>query len=535
MEKIRLYQNRGMFPTLQEYLLSCCRRHTNNQYCLYDNNGVVSFHTYGELWTSMMSAGTFLSGQKLRRRHVALLGETSFEWNAAYLGCLIYGIVVIPLDRTLPKEKILSQFLFAEGDALVFDPGYKDVADYIASEATEIRCYALRPGTDGQETDLLPLCLEEVDAPKPQAKEGMAEIVFTSGTMGREKAVMLSYDNLLSTVMFCIRVIDPPSDGLLLSFLPNHHTYEQTVNILTPLYFGTSIGINDSTVHFMRNMRLFHPTHVLFVPSILNSIRKEAVSRICKLEVKDPSEFLQDSSSRKMLMDWANDTLGGRLTTVICGGACLQLELAAFFEQMGIRVIQGYGMTECSPLVSCNSQMDTWKLGRVSPYCEVSIRNGEICVRGRNVMMGYYRDPELTEKVLVDGWFHTGDAGKVDEYNCLSFEGRMDRMLVLSNGENVNPEELEEALKAKNEIEDCMVFSDHGLLTVDVVPEETLRKMENREMVRAKVHCVIWEANQELPYHKRIKRIYIRRTPFEKTSTYKTVKGRNGQYGEEDE
>ncbi len=510
MEKVRLYENRETFRTLQEYIVACCLRHAEKPCCLNACDGTIHSRTYGELQIALQSAGRFMAGLELPHRHVAILGNTDFEWMACYLGALLYGIVIIPLDKSQPEEQILSQLRFVDADLLLFDPEYSGVADAaqrcgicavclkqiedspfpsISLSETEGEAYALPDGTDG--TDV-------------------AEIVFTSGTTGVQKAVMLTGENILYTVLFCIRLMNPEQGATIFSIFPNHHTYELVVGILAPLYFGMGIGVSDSMVHFRRNLLLYRPSYLLAVPALMSAIRREVLRQYRLRYGEVPDEDSLPDSHRKMLAEQLRHALGGRLTTLICGGAFLPADLEAFFEQLGIRVVQGYGITECSPVVSCNTDRDTWRLGVVNPWSQVQIQNGEICVRGKNVMWGYYKNPELTKKALRDGWFHTGDAGMMDAYGCLSLTGRIDRLIVRDNGENVSPEEIEGWLKNREEIENCRVYEDGHFLAAEIIPASRWKNDRNLEEIRACLSQVIRDMNSRMPKKKWVERFTIR-------------------------
>ena len=517
-----------MFSGLQDYILTCCKRNGDRDYCLYKPDaGEVAVRTYRELLEALQSVGTFLSRLNLAHCHVALLGETGFEWIAAYLGSLVYGLTVIPLGRSMTKEMTLERLVFTDADVLLFDSKYADVADYVLAKIPGILCFQLNFG-EGKHK-ILSMSIEKLDVPISRNEKEPAEIVFTSGTTGGQKAVILSCENVFYTVMYCIRLVNPSKDGLVLSVLPNNHTFELAVNILAPLYFGMSIGINDSIIHFKRNIRLFCPTHMLVVPAILNAIRKETLYSVGYREDMGSHGLDSDPKKKGKMICELQALLGGRLTTLICGGAYLSDTVAEFFETAGFRVIQGYGITECAPVVSCNSELDSWKLGRISPYCEVQVSDGEICVRGHNVMLGYYKDPEQTQKAFAGGWFHTGDEGRVDEYRCLELIGRRDRMLVMSNGENVNPEEIEGELNNQSEIEECVVSVEGGFLKADIYPGDQVRSLKDPDEMRKRLSRVVFEVNRVLPIYKRIERFDIHIKPFERTLTRKVVRTDSGK------
>jgi long-chain acyl-CoA synthetase len=224
---------------------------------------------------------------------------------------------------------------------------------------------------------------------------------------------------------------------------------------------------------------------------------------------------------RRKLFSDIIDELGGELKSLICGGAFLSDELMDFYDSIGINIIQGYGITECSPIVSCNTDRKTRKLGEVGPYCAVKCVNGEICVSGDNVMMGYYKNPDETQKVIVDGWFHTGDLGNVDKRNCLSLSGRIKNLIINSNGENISSEEIENHLAFIDLIANAVVYGEDDLIAVEIYPNHNYIEANGIIDVEVELHRVIDEVNKKLPRKMHIERIHIRKEPFDMTTTMK--------------
>ena len=516
MKNSMLYSDRGSWNTLQQYIFDCCSAHADLNCCIRSVDGRPVFRTYRELLHSLQVIGTYLASADAPGKHAALLGRTSYDWIASYLGALCYGITAVPLDRALPKQGILDQFVFADADILIYDEQYEETAQYIAEKTGCAHLICIN-GTSRHPVTAERLEQEgRVITPPAETPERMAEIVFTSGTTGKQKGVMLSYGNILYTVMLGIRLIQIQSPATVLSIMPNNHTYELTVGILTPLYFGATRAVMSNQIHFRKELTVFRPAIILTVPAMMSMLQKE---------------ILQETERRqeKTAADIVSTICGGRLKTLICGGAFLPGKLKRFFESLGIAVIEGYGITECSPIVSCNSDRASRRLGVISPYCEVKCIDGEICVRGKNVMLGYYKNPEATQRAMADGWFHTGDLGDVDEQNCLSLTGRIDRLIINSNGENISPEEIENRLSSIELISGCVVYSEDDLIAAEIHPNYELA--EQRQITG--LDKILWnevqDVNASMPRKMRVERIHFREKPFEMTTSMKIKKNGKGE------
>ena len=496
--------------SLREYILDCCEKHGSLLCCTEIRRDQQYTYTYAELLHALRLIGSYLSSLNTTHHHTALLGRTSFEWIAAYLGALCYGTVVIPLNANASSEDLLQQFLHTDADILLYDAAEETTAKLIAEE-TGCSLFCLN-SPSGQAASFSSLRAKGEILPMPPASPSrVAEILFTSGTTGKQKAVMLTDDNILCSVLFGIESFSISPSSVAVSVLPNHHAYELAVGILIPLHFGVTIAAMDRMIHFVRNLAVFRPEVILAVPALLETLRKE----ILRVQAGGAEDTLQ--------------LLGGNLKMLVCGGASLRDELAAFFRNLGIPVLQGYGLTECGPIVSCDSSRRQHKLGRVSPFCQVICADGELLVRGRNVMAGYYRDPEETARVIRDGWFHTGDLGSVDPDGYLSLSGRLKNLIILSNGENVSPEEIEDLLSGEAVIAGCRVFGEDDLIAAEICPDPSRIPQPGSSDPKEAVWAAIRRVNQSLPKYKQIERIHLRQDPFPMTSTRKII--RNNQQG----
>lgn len=529
------YEDRDEFSTVHDLIDRGYKKYPDKIYCRYLLNGIERTKTYSEMYQYAVSTGIFLSGLVTSSRHIALLGNSSFEWFTSYYGLLYSGIVAVPIDKQLSREELLRQINFADVEILLYGGEYTDIAKYIVENSECCRlsfCFDKTESDDIYLYDVLPPYLDSdchIAAPDPSS---IAEIIFTSGTTGIGKGVMLSHGNIVSSVKFGIRIVNPTPDDVLLSIMPNNHSYELTVGIISPIYFGVSIAINDNMRRLIKNFSLFKPTIMLVVPALLKMIQKEIFSSAKKqkklllfhsaVSVSRFFHIFGIDLSRKMFKD-VYSTLGGSLKTIICGGSFLSGDLIEFYKDIGINVIQGYGITECSPIVSAFNERYAKKgsVGKVGPYCKVKCVDGEICVSGSNVMLGYYKNPELTADIIRDGWFYTGDLGYVDKNGFIKLTGRKKNLIILSNGENVSPEELEDHLINLAIVDSVAVYEENDKIAVEIFPSESYISDNNITDIAGVIRESVYKVNSSLPPYKHMQIIKVRSVQFERTTTLK--------------
>ncbi len=487
------------------------------------------------MYQAATAIGRNISENLQGKPHAALIGNSSFEWYSSYLGLMYYGIVAIPLDRQLSKEALLVQLDFADADVLLYDDLYDDVAEYIKANT---KCCKRFINFDKKGDDEYFWDIVNADRQTPDEKniridpKQLAEIVFTSGTTGTSKGVMLSHENLATNVMFGTSLVTMNPGGTVLSVMPNNHTYELTAGIMIPVYFGMSIAINENIGHLIANFKIYKPDMILVVPLLLKIFRKEILAKIKKqnktaafhfgIKLNKFLKIFHADISHKLFKE-IHDFFGGNLKSIVCGASFLKEEIKTFFNDIGIYIIEGYGLTETSPIISGNSDRFTKKgtVGKVGPMCKVKSVDGELYVTGQNVMLGYYKNPELTAQVMEDGWLKTGDLGFVDEENFITLTGRKKNLIILSNGENVSPEELENLLEDIDIIDSCVVYEKDDQIAVEVFPKENYIKENNIADPYDAVCVEIYKLNTKLPVYKQIQSIKLRSEPFEKTTTMK--------------
>lgn len=510
--------------------------------------------TYKEFQYDTYYLGTALLQLGINKNHIAVIGENSYKWLTVYLTVLKSDSVLVPIDRELPEKDIINILKSSDSEVLFYAGKYEKYIEEFKKELPNIKYFI---GFDRNENLENVLSYKKImDLGKERYEAGdksyasiehkdtniLKLLVYTSGTTGDPKGVMLTEHNLVSCVYYGLQVAEIKTKCL--SVLPYHHTYEAVAGILVALHKHATICINDSLKNVLKNLQLYKPDYIYLVPAFTEVFYKN-IWGTAKKEGKEAGlKFLIKLSNvlRKMGIDLRgklfksiHSAFGGNLKEIICGGAPIRPEIGKFFNDIGVMLLNGYGITECSPLVSVNRPKfnDSSTVGVILPCCEVKIENpndegdGEIWVKGDIVMMGYYKDKERTDKVLKDGWFNTEDYGKVNEKGQLVINGRKKNVIVLTNGKNVYPEEIENYILRIPYVEETIVKSvknDIGqevALCAEVYLNSDKVKELEIENVEEQLKKDISKETKELASYKHITKIEIRKTEFIKTTTKK--------------
>lgn len=510
--------------------------------------------TYKEFQYDTYYLGTALLQLGMNKNHIAVIGENSYKWLTVYLTVLKSDSVLVPIDRELPEKDIINILKSSDSEVLFYAGKYEKYIEEFKKELPNIKYFI---GFDRNENLENVLSYKKImDLGKERYEAGdksyasiehkdtniLKLLVYTSGTTGDPKGVMLTEHNLVSCVYYGLQVAEIKTKCL--SVLPYHHTYEAVAGILVALHKHATICINDSLKNVLKNLQLYKPDYIYLVPAFTEVFYKN-IWGTAKKEGKEAGlKFLIKLSNvlRKMEIDLRgklfksiHSAFGGNLKEIICGGAPIRPEIGKFFNDIGVMLLNGYGITECSPLVSVNRPKfnDSSTVGVILPCCEVKIENpndegdGEIWVKGDIVMMGYYKDKERTDKVLKDGWFNTEDYGKVNEKGQLVINGRKKNVIVLTNGKNVYPEEIENYILRIPYVEETIVKSvknDIGqevALCAEVYLNSDKVKELEIENVEEQLKKDISKETKELASYKHITKIEIRKTEFIKTTTKK--------------
>ena len=457
--------------------------------------------------------------EKYHAQHIAILGPGNAAWISSFFSVISAGRVIVPLHDGMRVQELKECIQQADCGILLYDSSRTETAVNISKEIRGLQVIEIH--------DFLRTIREAKETSLPELKpDAVAAMYFTSGTTGKPRCVMLTHRNMGSQISAVTEVLSLSEKDVGLSLLPLSHTFEMMTCIATALHCGGTLYINESIRTVKKNLYEKHPTVLVAVPLVLQTLRKEILNTAKKqgeleklLRAMSVNEKLQrfglDLSSR--LFKEVRKPLGGALRTVICGGASLDPEIIHFFKVLGIEVLLGYGITECSPVVSVNrpGKVVIGSVGPCLPCCEVSIIDREICVRGESVSPGYYKDPDATAENFYGGWFHTGDLGRIDRKGNLFFEGRIKNLIILSNGENVSPEELEEKLYQAEGVLDAIVYEKDGKITAELFAD--------REIIPdvSAARKIVSRINHSNAAFKQIADVVLRDKGFEKTVSNK--------------
>lgn len=543
------------------------------------SNECVVEKTYKEIKTEVEALSTSLLNLGLENKKVAIIGNNRYEWCTSYFAVTTGNMVIVPLDKALPEGEIENLINISKAEAVIFEDKYSKIFDKIkSSNNSDVKIFI---NMDlGKETDGILSFSELVEQGKKLIEGGderyskitidnekMSILLFTSGTTSKPKGVMLSQKNICSDVEGIAKIVKMYPDDVLLSFLPLHHTFECTITFIYGFYCGVTVAFCDGLKYIGKNLVEYKVSVIVAVPLVLesiykkieNGIEKQGKTKLVKTMGKI-SNFLYKVlhiDIRRKLFKSVIDQLGGKVRIMYFGAAAMNKEVIDGYNTFGIATIQGYGLTETSPVLAAETdkQRRPGSVGR-NPYNiqlkivdedgkdigiaiggnEVEMKTdepnkiGEIVAKGPNVMMGYYENEEETNKVLKDGWFYTGDLGYFDKDGFLYITGRKKEVIVLKNGENVYPSDIEFLVNRLPYVKESILFPRENskkeiALGVKVVYDEELMQERFGDKTNKEYEKLIWddikEINQTLPVFKRIKELIITTEPLEKTTTQK--------------
>lgn len=512
--------------------------------------------TYSEFKTQVDALGSALCELGYDDTHIAIIGVNSFEWVRSYFAALNLKGAVVPVDKDLTPDE--TEYIINTSEAKVVFHSGKAVAKKLNELEPKLQSVELFICFDEPEDkdekhifvgDLMKRgyeLLEQGDKSFTSIdpnNETLKELLFTSGTTGKSKGVMLNAGALTFNITRAQQLMY--ITDTCVSILPYHHCYESTTGILTMFHRGMTICINESLRTVLPNLKFYKPTEVQLVPlfvekmyrGIWDKAEDSGKAKMLRKLIKISNNLLKAGiDMRKVFFKSITDNFGGRLKAIICGGAPLKPDMVEFFDSIGITLINGYGITECGPLISINrpEYHDFTSVGQLMPGMEMKIDNpneageGEICVKGPNVMMGYYKNEEATANAIRDGWFHTGDVGYINEKNFVFITGRSKNIIILKNGKNVYPEEIEEKLSVECElIAEVVVKAMKGnndedrLLGAEIYPDFERAKKLGIEDIEAEIKKAVSAYNDKEPSYKIIKKLVFRTEEFEKTTSKK--------------
>ena len=516
--------------------------------------------THEEFRDDVKALGTKLVEMGLKDKRVAVISENRYEWGVVYLAVVTGTGVIVPLDKSLPENEIESLINRSEVEAIFYSEKYDDIMDKIKYEKnTKVKYFIsmdLEKEKNGvySEHELIKQGKELLEAGNRDfldAKidaEKMAIMLFTSGTTAMSKAVMLSHKNICANIMDITSVLRIYDTDRFLSFLPLHHTFECTTGFLYPLSRGSSIAFCEGIRHIADNLKEYKASVMVSVPILFEAMYKKVMKTIEKKgKLKTVQKGIKISQFllkfgidiRKKLFKEIHDTLGGNIRVFVAGGAALDPEAEKGFNELGFTLYQGYGLTESSPVIATEDDkyQRLGSIGKAFPSLDVKIEDpneegiGELLVKGPSVMLGYYNNEEATKEAITeDGWLHTGDLAKIDKDGFIFISGRKKFVIVLKNGKNIYPEEIEALIGKIEGVKESFVYGkpeddgDYKICAKIVYDEELVEEIygtKDPEELKEKIWQEVKKVNKTMPAYKYVREISVTNKELIKTTTQK--------------
>ena len=503
--------------------------------------------------------GTALINMGLKGKRVAVISENRYEWGVAYLAVAAGVGVIVPLDKALPDNEIEILMIRSEIEAIIYSNKYDTIMNHVKEQGNTKVKYFISMDLEKKENDIYSQkelmedgkkLIEEGNREFLDAKidaEAMGIMLFTSGTTAMSKAVMLSHKNICANLMDIAAVIKLVPEDRMLSFLPLHHTFECTVGFLYPISKGCSIAFCEGIRHIADNVKEYQITAMISVPilfegmykKVMKSIEKKGKLETVKKGIKISNFLLKFGIDiRRKIFKEIHDNLGGKVRLFVAGGAAFDPEAEKGFNELGVRTLQGYGLTESSPVIAAEDDkyQRLGSIGKAFPSLEVKIDNpneegiGELLAKGPSIMLGYYNNEEATKETLEDGWLHTGDLAKIDKDGYIFISGRKKFVIVLKNGKNIYPEELETLVNKIEGVKESFVYGkpeedgDYKICCKIVYDKELVEGIygtTDEEKLKELIWQEVKKVNKTMPAYKYIREITITDKDLIKTTTQK--------------
>lgn len=551
------------FANLKEMINLSAQKHGDKPAFRFktDKPGEFRNITFNDFLNDINALGTKLINMGLSDKRIAIISDNRYEWALAYMAIACGTGVVVPLDKMLPANELEALIIRSGVEAIFYSSKYDEVMQDIRNRKTTDLRYYISMDLEKRENGVYSQ-KELVKAGKELIEKGnrkfldakinneaMGFMLFTSGTTAMSKAVMLSHKNIASNLMDIAKVLNLDERDTLLSFLPLHHTFECTVGFLYPISRGASIAYCEGIRHIANNIKEYQITAMISVPALYESIYKRLMKNIEKKgklpEVEKMIKLTNMFSKvgidiKRVVFKDIIDGLGGKIRLLVNGAAALSPEVEKGFNDLGITTVQGYGLTETSPVISAGTDFEQriGSVGKVFPSVKLKIVDkdengiGEIHVKAPTVMLGYYQNEEATKEVLDKGWFNTGDLGYVDKKGFLFLCGRKKSVIVLKNGKNVFPEEIETVINKIEGVKESFVYGqaeeddkiDLKVCAKIVYDKDLMKEIYNVE-TEEEIYDVLWdkikEINKTMPEYKYVKKIIVTDEELVKTTTQK--------------
>lgn len=509
--------NSGNTKTIFDLVIKAGEVYADKMFLRYEVYGEIREVTYGKFVDECKSVISWIQEYSVklgRVLHIGLYGQNSHPYFVTLMSAMAAGAVAVPLDVQMHEEELEDALNRADIDVLFYDYSQDSVVQLVKENCPNVKDYFVfrKSSREKNLSDIMRDYAGKhfIDYTK---EENLAMILFTSGTTGKSKGVMLSQRNLVDNI-FCSDVSHTTDEDVYLNVLPIHHVFCVNGDLLIAMRYGDTVCLNQELSKLTSHILLFQPTIMRMVPMMAKTLYNRAV-----LLAKQ-----NDCSIEQV----KKEVYGEKLTRIVSGGGYLPPELSKAYEEIGIQIRQGYGMSECSPKITAPDweRLDkVASVGKVVRGCEIRTVDGEIQVKSPSVMMGYYKDEERTKETLTeDGWLVTGDLGYVDEDNYLFLTGRKKNLIILSNGENVAPEPIENMFINDNLVEEIIVMGDEDVVAAEIYPNFKYADAANITDIEAALNEIIKEHNENLTTYQKINRLYIRKVPFAKTSSKKIIR-----------
>ena len=529
----------------------------NIAYKIRVEEGKYKTYTHEQVRKMVDGLGTALIDMELKDKRIAVIGENRYEWEIAYLSIVCGTGIVVPLDKSLPENELESLLKRSEVEAIFCSGKYVDTLKKIRTKKLKYIISMDLEKTDEEIISQKELMekgmklVENGDKRFTEAKidnEKMSIMLFTSGTTSLSKAVALSHKNICANLMDIASTLDVDSNDIFLSFLPLHHVFECTVGFLFSLYIGAQTVFCDGLRHIPENLKEYKVSVMASVPAIyerLFKIVRKQIEKSGELEqiLAKEEKYKNDTMEKKKeIFKDIHSMFGGNIKLFISGAASLDVKIEEKFRKLGFNIVQGYGLTETSPIVAVGNKKyhKIGSIGKAVPSVEAKLLNvneqgiGELAVKGPNVMIGYYNNKEATNKVLKDGWFSTGDLAKIDEDGYIFICGRKKNVIVLKNGKNIYPEEMESLINKEDGIDESFIFgkpvSDDPTnikIYAKVVYNKEFFAGMSKEEITKEINKKISEVNKVMPRYKAIRGTIVSDEPLIKTTTNKIKREKN--------
>lgn len=524
-----------------------------------DKPGEFREVTHKEFRDQINYLGTKLIDIGLKGKKIAVIGENRYEWGVAYLSVVTGTGIVVPLDKALPNNEIESLIIRSEVDAIFYTNKYNDIMQELKEKRNTGLKYYISMDLKQNENDVYSIyqlidegrqLLENGDTRFIDAEinpEEMQIMLFTSGTTAISKAVALSHKNIVSNLMDITSIIKLYDTDVMLSFLPLHHTFESTVGFLYPISEGCKITFCDGIRHIASNIKDYNITAMISVPALYEGIYKQVKKAIIKQGkwekvqkgIKICNFFKKFGINLSgIIFKEVHQNLGENLRLFVAGGAALDPEIEKGFMDLGFRIYQGYGLTETSPVIAAEDDKYTrlGSIGKALPSIEAKIFEpneegiGELIVKANSVMLGYYKNEEATKEAIdEEGWFHTGDLARIDKDDYIFITGRKKYVIVLQNGKNIFPEELEILINKIEGVKESFVYGrpvdgDYKICAKIVYDKDNIKEIygvEDEEEIKEKIWLEVKKINKTMPAYKYIRDIIVTDKELIKTTTQK--------------